>query len=68
MVLSTHGSGRARCERAEQGAWAGAQSLQETELQYVVRFLIVAGLYSVTVLIVGIYWCLLLLFMKERDF
>jgi hypothetical protein len=28
MVLSTHGSGRARCERAEQGAWAGAQSLQ----------------------------------------
>ena len=27
-ILSTHGSGRARGERAERGPWAGAQSLQ----------------------------------------
>jgi len=28
MVLSTHGSRHARCERAERGAWSGAQSPQ----------------------------------------
>ena len=33
MVLSTHGSGRARGEREERKAWAVAQSLHK-EVQY----------------------------------
>ena len=32
MVLSTHGSGRARGEREEQKAWAVAQSLQRAPM------------------------------------